>query len=43
MYKVSLSVSAIEAESKEDAIREFDELVAEGAFASESYEVKEEK
>ena len=42
MYQVSLCVSAIEAESKEDAIKQFDELVKEGTFDWASYEVEEE-
>ena len=40
---MSLICSAIEAESKAEAISQFEELVETGYFGHDSYEVEEEK
>jgi len=42
-YEVSLTVSQIEADNKEEAIANFEALVEAKTFGSDSYEVKNEK
>jgi len=39
-YQVSLVVSNIEAKDESDAIKQFEELVGEGTFGRDSYEVE---